>query len=67
MQVTEYQENVLGRGVTWSDLVCFQKITSPTRVEDGFGDEEAVTGIWMRDDETLTKSEATARGGGMDL
>lgn len=40
LQGTEYQENVQGRRVTWSELVCFQKITPPARVEDGFVDEE---------------------------
>lgn len=59
-QVTDYQENVLGRRVTWPDLVCFQKITPAVRVQDELVDEEAALRIWMRDNNTSAKSEATA-------
>lgn len=43
--------------------MCLQKITPAARVEDGFVDEEAAAGIWMRDNETSTKLEATVQGG----
>lgn len=59
-QVTDYQENVLGRRVTWPDLVCFQKITPVVRVQDELVDEEAALRIWMRDNNTSAKSEAMA-------
>lgn len=55
MHVTEYQETVLDRRVTWPDLVlCFQKITPGVRVEDGLVNEEAAGRIWLRDNDTST-------------
>lgn len=60
MQATDYQENVLGRRVTWPDLVCFQKITPAVKVQDELVDEEAAARIWMKDNDTSAKSEAMA-------
>lgn len=59
-QVTEDQGNV-GRRVTWPDVVCLQKIAPAPRVEDGFVDEGAVAGLWMRNNGTSARSEAVAQ------
>lgn len=53
--MTEYQDNILGGRVPW-----FQKIAPAIRMEDGFVDEEGAARIWMMDNETSTKSKATA-------
>lgn len=60
-QVTDDLGNVVGRRVTWPDLVCLQKMAPAARMEDGFVDEGAVAGLRTRNIGTPASSEAVAQ------